>query len=46
MNRVSAEIAEEIGMLFEHLDVAAGSGEQQAGHDPRRSAAGNDKVQF
>jgi hypothetical protein len=36
---VAAEIAEEVGMLFEHPDLAAGAGEQQPGHHPRRPAA-------
>ena len=39
MDRVAAEIAEEVGMLFEHPDRHSRAGEQQPGHDPRRPAA-------
>jgi hypothetical protein len=45
MDSVAAEIAEEIGVLFEHLHPAAGSCEQQPGHHPRRSAAADDEVE-
>ena len=46
MNRVAAEIAEEVGMLFEHCDAAAGAREQQARHHPRRPAADDDQVEI
>ena len=41
MDRVAAEIAEEIRVLFQHLHLAARSREQQAGHDSRWSPAGD-----
>ena len=44
VDRVAAEIAEEVGMLFEHPHVAAGAREQQPGHHPRRAAADDDQV--
>ena len=39
MDGVAAEIAEEVGVLFEDADLAAGAGEQQAGHHSRGPAA-------
>jgi hypothetical protein len=39
VDRVAAEIAEEIGVLLKHPNVAAGAGEQQPGHHPGRPAA-------
>ena len=45
VNRVAAEIAEEVGVLLEHLHLAAGAREQQAGHHPGWSAADDDKVE-
>ena len=45
MDRVAAEIAEEVGMLFEHPDGTAGAREQQSGHHSRRSAANDDEVE-
>jgi hypothetical protein len=44
VDRVAAEIAKEIGMLFEDPDLAAGTGEQQARHHPCRPAADNDQI--
>ena len=41
---VAAEIAEEVGMLFEHRHAAAGAGEQQARHHPGGAAADDDQV--
>ena len=46
VDRVAAEIAEEVGVLFEHADVAAGAGEQQAGHHPGGPAADDDQVRI
>ena len=46
MDRVAAEIAEEVGMLFEDADLAAGAGEQQAGHHARGPAADDDQVRI
>ena len=45
MDRVAAEIAEEVGMLLEHLHAAAGAREQQSGHHARRAAANYDQVE-
>src|SRR6516225_950879 len=39
MDRVAAEIAEEIGVLLEHRDVDAGPGQQVSEHHPGRTAA-------
>ena len=36
---VAAEVAEEVGVLFEDGDGEAGAGEQQAEHDPCRTSA-------
>ena len=44
MDRVAAEIAEEVGMLFEHGDRDAGTGEQQPGHHPGRPATDDQHV--
>ena len=44
VDRVAAEIAEEVGMLFEHLHRDAGAGEQQPGHHPRGAAADDQDV--
>ena len=44
VDRVAAEIAEEVGVLFEHPHVAAGAREQQAGHHPAGPAADDDQV--
>ena len=46
MDRVAAEIAEEVRVLFEDADVAAGPGEQQAGHHARWTAADDDQVRI
>jgi len=39
MNSVAAEIAQEVCMFLEHDDVDPGAGEQEAQHEPARSAA-------
>ena len=44
MDGVAAEIAQEIGMLFEHQRLHAGAGEQQARHHPGRPAADDQKI--
>src|SRR5579862_2785967 len=41
MDRVAAEIAEEIGMFFEHDDVDASARQKQPGHHPGGPAAGH-----
>ena len=41
---VAAKIAEEVLVLFQHANLAAGSGEKQPGHDARRPAANDDEV--
>jgi len=41
VDRVAAEIAKEIGMLFKHDDVDPGAREQKAQHHPGRTAAGD-----
>ena len=46
MHRVPAEIAEEIGVLLQHLHGAAGAGEEQAGHDSRGTASGDDEIEL
>ena len=47
MDRVAAEIAEEVGVLLEHLDLAPGAREQQAGHHPGGPAArDDDQIEF
>jgi hypothetical protein len=38
VDRVAAEIAEEVGVLLEHPHRDAGAREQQAGHDPGGAA--------
>ena len=45
VDRVAAEIAEEVGVLLEDLHAAAGAGEQQAGHHARRAAADDDQFE-
>jgi hypothetical protein len=44
MDGVAAEIAEEVGMLLQHLHSAPGSGEQEAGHNARRPAADDHQI--
>ena len=44
VDRVAAEIAEEVGMLFQHSDAAPGPREQQAGHHSGRPAADDDQI--
>ena len=39
MDRVAAEVAQEIGVLFQHDDVDAGAGQQKPEHHPGRTAA-------
>src|ERR1700761_7432552 len=41
VDRVAAEIAEEVAVLFQDDDVDAGSGEQITEHDAGRPAAGD-----
>jgi hypothetical protein len=41
---VATEIAEEVGMFFEHEDLAAGAGEQQASHHSGGPATDDDQV--
>src|SRR5262249_18029117 len=41
MNRVAAEVAQKIRVLLEHGDVDAGSGQKQAQHHARWTAAGD-----
>src|ERR1700693_389778 len=40
MDRVAAEVAQKIGVLFQHHDLHARAREQQAQHHSGRSAAG------
>ena len=46
MNRIAAEVAKEVGVLFEHLHAAAGTGEKEASHYACGTAAGNDEVEI
>ncbi len=39
MDRVAAEVAQEVGVLLEHDHASAGAGEQQAEHHAGRAAA-------
>jgi hypothetical protein len=39
MDRVAAEVAEEVRVLLEDDDVDAGAGEEQAQHQARRTTA-------
>ena len=39
MDDVAAEVAQEVAMLLEHDDVDAGAREQEAEHEPARSAS-------
>ena len=41
MNRVAAEIAEEVGVLLQHDHVDAGAREQKSQHHPGGAAAGD-----
>jgi hypothetical protein len=45
MDSVSPEIAEEVGVLFEYLDPATCTSEQQPRHHARWSAADYDEVE-
>jgi hypothetical protein len=45
MHCVTAEIAEEVGVLLKHLNAASGTGEEQAGHDPGGPTADYDEVE-
>lgn len=44
VHSVAAEIAEEIGVLFQHQRLDACAGEQQPRHHARRAAADNDNI--
>jgi hypothetical protein len=46
VNGVAAEIAKEVGVLLEDLDVAPGSREQQSSHHARRASADDDQVEI
>ena len=39
MDGVAAEVAEEVFVFFEHGDVDAGAGEEEAEHDAGRASA-------
>ena len=41
MNRVAAEIAEEIGVLLQHHDLNAGARQQESEHHAGGTAAGD-----
>ena len=41
MDRIAAEVAEEIGVLFDNHDIDPGARQEQAGHHSRGAAAGN-----
>ena len=41
MNRVAAEIAEEIGVLLQHHDMNAGARQQESEHHSGGAAAGD-----
>ena len=41
MDRVAAEIAQEIAVLLQHDDIDAGARQQEAEHHPGRPAAGD-----
>jgi hypothetical protein len=43
---VSAEVTEEVGVLFHRRDVYAGAGQKQAKHHARRSTAGDQTGRF
>jgi hypothetical protein len=44
MDGIAAEIAEEIGVLLQHLHLAPCPGEQEAGHHSSGTATGDDQV--
>ena len=44
MNRVAPEIAQEIGVLFQHKDLHAGAREKEAEHHSGRAAANDDTM--
>ena len=44
MHRVTAKVAEEVGVLFEHGDADARAREEQPQHHAGRTAAGDDRV--
>jgi phage head maturation protease len=46
VNRVAAEIAKKVRMLFQHDDAAPRAREQQARHHPGWSAPNDDQVEF
>ena len=41
MDRIAAEVAEEIGVLLQHHDANAGARQQESKHHPGRAAAGD-----
>ena len=41
VDRIAAEVAQEIGMLFEHRDIHAGTGQEKPQYHPGRAAAGD-----
>jgi hypothetical protein len=43
---IAPKVAQEVGVFFHHRDVDTGAGEQQAQHDPRGAAAGDDARGF
>src|SRR5690348_7217704 len=45
MDRIAAKIAEEIGVLLQHLHLAPCAGEEKSGHDARGTAAGNHDIE-
>ncbi len=46
MDGVAAEIAKEVGVLFQHHHIDAGARQQKAEHHPGRSAAGDAAARF
>ena len=46
MDGVAAEIAQEVGMLFEHGDMHASARQQEAKHHPGRAAADHATCRF
>ena len=44
VNRVAAEIAEEVGVLLQHHYIASRARKEEAGHHSRRTATGNHKI--
>ena len=46
MDGVAAEIAQEVGVLLQHLHLAPGPREQQPRHHPRGPTADDDEIEF